>query len=211
MKKLKPLTVQTILEIAQKATDQTERAKARTPNAYYLKLLRSLNVEKIVSVADIEATVTTSNHLNSLLEMGKNDVFDKMVEYINHTSLSIRRYRDTVRVSKTADVETINALIEGKISNNQFISRVEVSQNAPQSFEEIYAEIKDINSSHETHLNNTADLFNRGVDYIEEVMQRILSPEYIDTFDEEDEKSKHKIANCLERLDQIHNVISSLI
>lgn len=35
--------------------------------------------------------------------MGKNDVFDKMVEYINHTSLSIRRYRDTVRVSKTAD------------------------------------------------------------------------------------------------------------
>ena len=114
MKKLKPLTVQTILEIAQKATDQTERAKARTPNAYYLKLLRSLNVEKIVSVADIEATVTTSNHLNSLLEMGKNDVFDKMVEYINHTSLSIRRYRDTVRVSKTADVETINALIEGK-------------------------------------------------------------------------------------------------
>lgn len=211
MKKLKPLTVQTILEIAQKATDQTERAKARTPNAYYLKLLRSLNVEKIVSVADIEATVTTSNHLNSLLEMGKNDVFDKMVEYINYTSLSIRRYRDTVRVSKTADVETINALIEGKISNNQFISRVEVSQNVPQSFEEIYAEIKDINSSHETHLNNTADLFNRGVDYIEEVMQRILSPEYIDTFDEEDEKSKHKIADCLERLDQIHNVISSLI
>ena len=155
--------------------------------------------------------MTTSNHLNSLLEMGKNDVFDKMVEYINHTSLSIRRYRDTVRVSKTADVETINALIEGKISNNQFISRVEVSQNVPQSFEEIYAEIKDINSSHETHLNNTADLFNRGVDYIEEVMQRILSPEYIDTFDEEDEKSKHKIADCLERLDQIHNVISSLI
>lgn len=143
--------------------------------------------------------------------MGKNDVFDKMVEYINHTSLSIRRYRDIVRVSKTADVETINALIEGKISNNQFISRVEVSQNVPQSFEEIYAEIKDINSSHETHLNNTADLFNRGVDYIEEVMQRILSPEYIDTFDEEDEKSKHKIADCLERLDQIHNVISSLI
>jgi hypothetical protein len=143
--------------------------------------------------------------------MGKNDVFDKMVEYINYTSLSIRRYRDTVRVSKTADVETINALIEGKISNNQFISRVEVSQNVPQSFEEIYAEIKDINSSHETHLNNTADLFNRGVDYIEEVMQRILSPEYIDTFDEEDEKSKHKIADCLERLDQIHNVISSLI
>ena len=189
MKKLKPLTVQTILEIAQKATDQTERAKARTPNAYYLKLLRSLNVEKIVSVADIEATVTTSNHLNSLLEMGKNDV----------------------RVSKTADMETINALIEGKISNNQFISRVEVLQNVPQSFEEIYAEIKDINSSHETHLNNTADLFNRGVDYIEEVMQRILSPEYIDTFDEEDEKSKHKIADCLERLDQIHNVISSLI
>ena len=155
--------------------------------------------------------MTTSNHLNSLLEMGKNDVFDKMVEYINYTSLSIRRYRDTVRVSKTADVETINALIEGKISNNQFISRVEVSQNVPQSFEEIYAEIKDINSSHETHLNNTADLFNRGVDYIEEVMQRILSPEYIDTFDEEDEKSKHKIADCLERLDQIHNVISSLI
>lgn len=143
--------------------------------------------------------------------MGKNDVFDKMVEYINYTSLSIRRYRDTVRVSKTADVETINALIEGKISNNQFISRVEVSQNVPQSFEEIYAEIKDINSSHETHLNNTADLFNRGVDYIEEVMQRILSPEYIDTFDEEDEKSKHKIADCLKRLDQIHNVISSLI
>lgn len=143
--------------------------------------------------------------------MGKNDVFDKMVEYINYTSLSIRRYRDTVRVSKTADMETINALIEGKISNNQFISRVEVSQNVPQSFEEIYAEIKDINSSHETHLNNTADLFNRGVDYIEEVMQRILSPEYIDTFDEEDEKSKHKIADCLERLDQIHNVISSLI
>ena len=143
--------------------------------------------------------------------MGKNDVFDKMVEYINYTSLSIRRYRDTVRFSKTADVETINALIEGKISNNQFISRVEVSQNVPQSFEEIYAEIKDINSSHETHLNNTADLFNRGVDYIEEVMQRILSPEYIDTFDEEDEKSKHKIADCLERLDQIHNVISSLI
>lgn len=108
-------------------------------------------------------------------------------------------------------METINALIEGKISNNQFISRVEVLQNVPQSFEEIYAEIKDINSSHETHLNNTADLFNRGVDYIEEVMQRILSPEYIDTFDEEDEKSKHKIADCLERLDQIHNVISSLI
>ena len=143
--------------------------------------------------------------------MGKNDVFDKMVEYINHTSLSIRRYRYTVRVSKTSDMETINALIEGKISNNQFISRVEVLQNVPQSFEEIYAEIKDINSSHETHLNNTADLFNRGVDYIEEVMQRILSPEYIDTFDEEDEKSKHKIADSLERLDQIHNVISSLI
>lgn len=145
------------------------------------------------------------------MENGQNDVFDKLTEYINSTSLSLHRYREIVKVAKNADINAINALIDGKISSNQFIAQIEIPQNIPQSFEEIYAEIKDVNASHETHLNNTADLFNRGVDYIEEVMQRILSPEYIDTFDEEDENSRHKIADCLERLNQIYNVISSLM
>lgn len=155
--------------------------------------------------------MTISNHLNSILESGRNDVFDKLTEFINRTSLSTRRYRDIARVAKTADIEVIDALIDGRLSSNQFIAQAEISQTKPQSFEEIYAEIKDVNSSHETHLNNTADLFNKGVCYIEEVVQRILSPEYINTFDETDENSKTRFEDCLNRLDQIHTVISSLI
>lgn len=211
MKKQKPLTVQAILEIAQKATDPAERTKAKSTNAYYLKLLRTINVERIVAVSDIVEAVTISNHLNSILEIGRNDVFDKLTEFINNTSLSVHRYREILKVAKTADIEMINALIDGRLSSNQFIAQAEIPQSKPQSFEEIYAEIKDVNSSHETHLNNTADLLGRGVEYIEEVVQRVLSAEYIDTFDEDDKESKAKITDYLNRLNQIHTVISSLI
>ena len=211
MKKQKPLTVQTILEIAQKATDQTERVKMKSLNAYYLKLLKTMNVEKVVSVADIAEAVTVSNHLNSLLDAGKNDIFDKLVEYINSTSLSLHRYREIAKVAKSVDMNAIDALIEGRISSNQFITQIEIPQSKVRSVDEIYSDLRNINSTHENHLNNTADLFNNGVDYIEEIMQRILSPEYINTFDETDKKSKAKIADCLDRLDQIHTVISSLI
>ena len=211
MKKQKPLTVQTILEIAQKATDQTARAKMKSLNAYYLKLLKTMNVEKVVSVADIAEAVTVSNHLSSLLETGKNDIFDKLVEYINSTSLSLHRYREIAKVSKSVDMNAIDALIEGRISSNQFITQIEIPQSKVRSVDEIYSDLRNINSTHENHLNNTADLFNNGVNYIEEIIQRILSPEYINTFDETDEKSKTKIADCLDRLDQIHTVISSLI
>lgn len=155
--------------------------------------------------------MTISNHLNSLLENGQNDVFDKLTEYINSTSLSLHRYREIVKVAKDADINAINALIDRRISSNQFIAQVEILETKVKSIDEIYSNLRNVNSTHENHLNNTADLFNNGVEYIEEVIQRILSSEYINTFDEEDEKSKHKIADCLERLDQIHNVISSLI
>lgn len=145
------------------------------------------------------------------MENGQNDVFDKLTEYINSTSLSLHRYREIVKVAKNADINAINALIDGRISSNQFIAQVEIPETKAKSIDEIYSDLRNVNSTHENHLNNTADLFNNGVEYIEEVIQRILSSEYINTFDEEDEKSKHKIADCLERLDQIHNVISSLI
>ena len=145
------------------------------------------------------------------MENGQNDVFDKLTEYINSTSLSLHRYREIVKVAKDADINAINALIDRRISSNQFIAQVEILETKVKSIDEIYSNLRNVNSTHENHLNNTADLFNNGVEYIEEVIQRILSSEYINTFDEEDEKSKHKIADCLERLDQIHNVISSLI
>lgn len=123
----------------------------------------------------------------------------------------MHRYREIAKVAKSVDMNAIDALIEGRISSNQFITQIEIPQSKVRSVDEIYSDLRNINSTHENHLNNTADLFNNGVNYIEEIMQRILSPEYINTFDETDEKSKAKIADCLDRLDQIHTVISSLI
>ena len=63
MKKQIPLTVQTILKIAEKATDQTERAKARSLNNYYMKIVKAMNVDRVRSCADIAEAVTITNHL----------------------------------------------------------------------------------------------------------------------------------------------------
>lgn len=150
--------------------------------------------------------------MNSLLENGQYDVFEKLTEYIDNASLSVRRFREIVKSAKTASIDEINALIDGKINSNQFIKRqIDKPCGRPQSFDEIYSEIKDINCTYKTHLRNTADLFNKGVCYLEEIIQRVLSDEYINTFGESDENSRNVIEDCLDRIDQIHTVISSLM
>ena len=143
---------------------------------------------------------------------GQTEKFDLLTEYIDNSSLSLRRYRDITKASKTASIDEINALVNGKINSNQFIQRqTDKPCDRPQSFEEIYSEIKDINCTYKTHLRNTADLFTKGVCYLEEIIQRVLSDEYINTFDEPDENSREVIKDGLDRINQIHNVISSLM
>lgn len=150
--------------------------------------------------------------MNSILENGQTEKFDLLTTYINNSSLSLRRYRDITKASKTASIDEINALVDGKINSNQFIQRqTDKPCDRPQSFDEIYSEIKDINSTYKIHLRNTADLFNKGVCYLEEIIQRVLSDEYINTFDEPDENSREVIKDGLDRINQIHTVISSLM
>ena len=150
--------------------------------------------------------------MNSILENGKYDIFEQLTKYIDNASLSVRRFREIVKAAKTASIAEINALVDGKINSNQFIQRqTDKPCDRPQSFDEIYSEIKDINCTYKTHLRNTADLFNKGVCYLEEIIQRVLSDEYINTFGESDENSRNVIEDCLDRIDQIHTVISSLM
>lgn len=134
-------------------------------------------------------------------------------EYIDSTNLSLDRYRKIVSASKNAGSTAFSDLINGKITGNQFIERClnNKSINGEKSFEEIYSEIKDTEAVYQAKLNNTADLFNKGVEYLEEIVQRVLSDEYINTFDEADENSRTLIEDCLDRINQIHTVISSLI
>lgn len=149
--------------------------------------------------------------MNSILNNGQTEKFDLLEEYINNSSLSLRRYRDITKASKTASVDEINALVSGIINSNQFIQAQSDKPDNPRSFDEIYSEIKDINCTYKIHLRNTADLFNKGVCYLEEIIQRVLSDEYINTFDESDENSREVIKDGLDRINQIHNVISSLM
>ena len=155
--------------------------------------------------------MTITNHLSSILNNGQTEKFDLLTEYINNSSLSLRRYRDITKASKTASVDEINALVSGIINSSQFIQGQSDKPDNPRSFDEIYSEIKDINCTYKTHLRNTADLFNKGVCYLEEIIQRVLSDEYINTFDESDENSREVIKDGLDRINQIHNVISSLM
>lgn len=82
--------------------------------------------------------------------------------------------------------------------------------NNNRSFETIYAEMRDVNNICKMTLTDTASLFSMAVDNLEEVIGRIISDEYIDTFSEDNLWAKKTISETCNRLEQVINVISSL-
>lgn len=103
-------------------------------------------------------------------------------------------------------------LLEGTLSPLQFRDKVSLkSTPEPRTFEKIYAEMQDINAVQDNSFKDTAELLERGVDYLDNIVERIVSDEYINTFQENDNAAHQSIEKSLDRLNQIHNVILSLI
>ncbi len=104
------------------------------------------------------------------------------------------------------------ALLDGKITPKELRDKAYESPDKGQlSFEEIYAEMKDVSAIKEMHLSDTADIFGFALDSLENVVEKILSDKYLHTFDENDDDSKAVITKCCDRLNKINVVITSLL
>lgn len=189
--------------------------KNQSVEVYYTKLAHSCNVNGIISKSDVSNAVTIYNNVQEYIKQGFTDLVNKLSTYIETYPLSIETYRKVCTAFKSASPQQIDDLLNGKIKGNNLINDVlsakHKQSNISKSFDEIYSEIKDIYAVQDNHLKNTAELFERGVDYLDNIVERILSDEYIGTFKENDVESHTSIINSLNRLDQIKNVISSLI
>lgn len=104
------------------------------------------------------------------------------------------------------------SLLDGKITPKELCDKAyESSDEGQLSFEDIYAEMKDVTAIKEVYLSDTARLFEFAVGSLEDYVQTILSDKYLTTFEEDDKKSKDNIADCCERLNRISKVITSLL
>lgn len=103
-------------------------------------------------------------------------------------------------------------LLNGTITPKELRDRACVSSDVTQlSFEDIYAEIKDVSAIKELRLSDTAGLFEFAVSSLEDAVQTLLSDRYIVTFEEDNKELKDNIADCCNRLDKIIKVITSLL
>lgn len=182
---------------------------------YYTKLAHNCNINGIISKSDVSNAVTIYNNVQEYIKQGYTDLVDKLSTYIETYPLSIETYRKVCTAFKSASPQQIDDLLNGKIKGNNLINDVlsakHKQSNTNRSFDEIYSEIKDIYSVQDNHLKNTAELLERGIDYLDNIIERILSDEYINTFNENDSEARKSVVKSLDRLDQIKNVISSLI
>lgn len=189
--------------------------KKQSVETYYTKLAHNCNINGIISKSDVSNAVTIYNNIQEYFKQGYTDLVDKLSVYIETHPLSIETYRKVCTALKSASPQQIENFFSGKIKSktliNDVLSAKHKQSNTNRSFDEIYSEIKDIYSVQDNHLKNTAELLERGIDYLDNIIERILSDEYIDTFKENDTESHASIINSLDRLNQIENVISSLI
>ena len=88
-------------------------------------------------MSDVADAVTISNHLTALLNDGKSDVVNLLIEYINNTTYSVHRCREIIQLVKTADTNIILDLVEGRITGNQFI--LHCRRNKPVKCDESYS------------------------------------------------------------------------
>lgn len=189
--------------------------KNQSVEVYYTKLAHNCNINGIISKSDVSNAVTIYNNVQEYIKQGYTDLVDKLSAYIETYPLSIETYRKVCTAFKSASPQQIDDLLNGKIKGNNLINDVlsakHKQSNTNRSFDEIYSEIKDIYSVQDNHLKNTAELLERGIDYLDNIIERILSDEYINTFNENDSEARKSVVKSLDRLDQIKNVISSLI
>lgn len=182
---------------------------------YYTKLAHNCNINGIISKSDVANAVTIYNNIQEYFKLGHKDLVDNFSSYIEKYPLSIETYRKVCTAFKSASQQQIDDLLSGRIKSktliNDVLSAKHKQSNANRSFDEIYSEIKDIYSTKDNHFKNTAELLERGVDYLDNIIERLLSDEYIDTFKENDVEAHESVIESLNRLEQIKNVISSLI
>lgn len=104
------------------------------------------------------------------------------------------------------------SLLNGKISPTELRDKAFISSEGKQiSFDDIYSSMKDTTIESKVCLSDTANLFDFGVNSLEDIIEKILSDKYISTFDESDKESKEIISNDCNRLEKIIKVITSLL
>lgn len=184
-------------EIDLKAKKNTEKRKSYRATACRLELPSH-------SIQDINTFMNVYKQNDKL----NNACIEKMllcrasVSQICKTACKLRYCTDKDKKS----------MLEGKITPKELRDKAYDQPDASQlSFEEIYAEIKDVSATKEMHLSDTADMFGFAVDSLENVVEKILSDKYLHTFDEKDDDSKAVITKCCDRLNKINKVITSLL
>lgn len=137
-----------------------------------------------------------------------NSCIEKMLEQ----GCSVSQIQKTACKFKNCTNKDKKSLLDGKITPKELRDKAFVSSDVSQlSFEDIYAEIKDVSAIKELHLSDTAGLFEFAVSSLEDVIQTLLSDRYIVTFEEDNKELKDNITDCCNRLDKIIKVITSLL
>lgn len=139
-----------------------------------------------------------------------NACIEKMLEQ----GKTVSHVQKTASKLKYRSDEDKRAFLRGEITSIELREKPEgqsINLSSNMSFEDIYAEIKDISAIKGQHLSDTANLLDFAVNSLEGIIETILSDKYLHTFDENDDDSKAVITNCCDRLNKINKVITSLL